>query len=338
MMSKYKQPRLCAAALLLGLAAPSAFAQFDYSIYGVADLSYGRFEPSGSIPVHRYNSNSMTATFGGVNASYGFENGWTPGVTLETFYRFQDLKSGRNDKDPLLSRNAFVSLTHRDYGTLRAGRLQTLLFNTTTRFNALGNSTGFSPAVRHLFLAGNLIGVQGDFYWNQAVSYATPNLDGINGSVMAARGNRGDPGDLYSGTLIVTRGVFSASVSAQRLKIDDGINDPTEEDVWQLGASYNFGWASLFGQYTETRDKGLDVRSRIASAGATVPLGPGNLQMQFATSKATGPAVLRKQTTASAAYVYAYDSVTDLYVVAMDDRVRNQTRGRSAATGVRFRF
>ena len=38
------------------------------------------------------------------------------------------------------------------------------------------------------------------------------------------------------------------------------------------------------------------------------------------------------------AYVYAYNSLTDFYVIAMDDRVRGQTRGFSAALGVRYSF
>jgi predicted porin len=337
MPSIHRLIRAATAIAMLGLSA-AAHAQFDYSIFGVADLSYGRFERSGFVREHRFNSNSLTATFAGVSASYALENGWTPGVTLESFFRFQDMKGGRNDDDPFFSRNAFVSLSHRDYGTLRAGRLQTLLFNTTTRFNALGNSVGFSPAVRHIFAAGNLIGVQGDFYWNQAIGYTTPNFDGITGSVIGARGERNNPGDLYAANLIVAKGVFAASISAQHVSIDDGIADPTKEDTWQLGANYNFGWANLFGQYTHTRDQGLLVHSDIVSVGAAVPLGPGTILAQVAASRANGTAVSRKQTTTSAAYVYGYDSVTDLYVIARDDRVRGQTRGTSAAFGIRYRF
>jgi predicted porin len=333
-----RSARIFTATAALCVAALPAHAQFDYSLYGVLDLSYGRFENSGFEREHRFNSNSLTATHVGASASYGFENGWTPGITLESFIRFHDRRFGRNDDDPPFSRNAFVSLTHRDYGTLRAGRLQTLLFNTTTRFNALGNSVGFSPAVRHLFAAGNLIGVQGDFYWNQAVGYTTPNFDGITGSVIVARGEQDNPGDLWAGNLIVAKGVLAGSLSVQRVDVDDGINDPTLEDTVQLGASYNLGLATLFGQVTHTRDKGLAVDSDTFSVGASVPLGPGTIQAQIATSKADGTAVSRKQTTTSAAYVYAFNSLTDFYVVASDDRVRGQTRGFSAAFGVRYRF
>ena len=101
-----------------------------------ADSSLSGFEP-----VHRFNSNSLSASFVGVNASYGFDGGWKPGITLETFVRFQDFKTGRNDNDPVLSRKAFVSLAS-NYGALSVGRLQTLLFDTTARFNAMGNSPG----------------------------------------------------------------------------------------------------------------------------------------------------------------------------------------------------
>ena len=51
-----------------------------------------------------------------------------------------------------------------------------------------------------------------------------------------------------------------------------------------------------------------------------------------------GLAVSRKQLTTSAAYVYPYNSVTDFYVIGMDDRIRGQTRGVSSALGARYRF
>ena len=329
--------RFALAALLAGTAL-AANAQADYSVYGVADFSYGRFETAGQVPVHRFNSNSLTATFLGVNAKYGLDGGWTPGITLESFYRFQDFRGGRNNNDPNLSRNAFVSLTNNDYGTLRVGRLQTFLFDATVRFNALGNSVAFSPAVRHVFAGGNLEGVQGDFYWNRGISYQTPNLEGVTVNLMLAKGPSDLRGDYAGGTVVASRGLLSGSVGVQRVHIDDGINDPIEENTWQLGLTYNFGFARVFGQYTHTGDRGLDVRSNIASGGLIAPVGPGNLHLQVAQSTAKGPAVDRKHTSVSAAYLYAYDTEIDLYAVGMDDRVRGLTRGVSFAAGVRYRF
>lgn len=323
---------------LLGAAALAAQAQADYAVYGVFDFSYGRFEPSGQIRTHRYNSNSLTASFAGVNAKYGFDGGWTPGITLESFIRFQDFKGGRNDKDPMLSRNAFVSLGS-NYGTLRLGRLQTFLFDATTRFNALGNSVAFSPAVRHVFASGNLEGVQGDFYWDRAISYQTPSsLEGVAVNLMYSQGENNRRGDLTGGSVVVSRGLLSVSLAAQRVSVNDGIEDPTKESTVQLGATYNFGWARVFAQYTQTDDTGLEVDGKTASAGLIAPLGPGNLHLQFAHTTAKGPAVDRRHTSTSAAYVYPYDSTIDIYAIGMDDRVRGQTRGTSVAGGVRWRF
>jgi predicted porin len=145
-------------------------------------------------------------------------------------------------------------------------------------------------------------------------------------------------GDLAATSIVFSRGLFATALSVQRVHINDGINDPTKETTWQLGATYNFGWARLFGLYTHTADGGLDVKSDIGSAGAAVPIGPGTLQFQAGFTRATGPAVDRRHTSVSAAYLYAYDSVTDIYMVGMDDRIRGQTKGTSVATGVRFRF
>jgi predicted porin len=314
-----------------------AQAQADYSPVGVLDLSYGRFEPSGALREHRFNSNSLSASFVGVNAKYGLDDGWTPGITLETFIRFQDFKTGRNDDDPILSRNAFVSLAS-NYGSVRVGRLQTYLFDSTARFNAMGNSVAFSPAIRHVFASGNLEGVQGNFYWNRAISYSTKTYEGVTGNLMYSQGDNDTRGDRAAVSLIVSKGLFAASLSAQRVHRDDGIDDPVSENTLQLGASYNFGFVRVFGLYTHIDDRGLDVRSKLSSGGVAVPVGPGTLQMQFGRATAEGPAVDRKHTSVGTAYVYPYDSVTDFYVVGMDDRVRGQTRGLSFATGVRFRF
>jgi predicted porin len=336
MTTKKLRPLLLAGALLAS--AGAAQAQADYLLYGVVDLSYGRFEPSGQIPDNRVNSNSLTASFAGLNLKYGFDGGWTLGTTLETFVRFQDGRLGRRNDDPILSRNAFVSVANTDYGLVRVGRLQSYLFDATIRFNALGNAIAFGPSARHIFLSGNLEGVQGDFYWDRAVSYSTPTMEGVTLNLMHSRPDKDVSGGLTGGSLVVARGLLAVSLAAQQVKLDDGFSDPTKETTLQLGALYNFGLVRVFGQFTATRDQGLDVRSRIFSAGANLALGPGNVLFQMASTKATGPAVDRKHTSISGGYQWGYDSVTDVYLLAMDDRVNGQTRGLSAAVGVRYKF
>jgi predicted porin len=338
------KPLALTAAMMLGACTLPAQAQWDTSFYGVLDLSYGRFEPSGAVPDNRLNSNSLTATHVGFNVKYGLEGGWTPGLSLETFYRFQDLRTGRNNQDPWLSRQAFASLNHQDYGFVRLGRLQTYLFDTTNRFNALGNSVGFSPAIRHVFASGNLESVQGDFYWDEALSYTSPKLEGtlwenttIN--VMRGRGRRDERGDYTAANVVWSKGVVAVALSVQDVRVDDGINDATAETAWQLGATYNLGFMRVFGTVTQARDRGLGVRSNLLSGGVSVPLAAyGTIIAQVGQATSSGLAVERKHTSISAAYVYGFNSVTDLYAIGMDDRVRGQTRGVSLAVGARYKF
>lgn len=324
-------------AVALGLGAGAAQAQADWQFYGVADISAGRFQTSGFLEDERFNSNSLSASFAGLNLKYGFDRGISTGLTLETFVRFQDGRTGRRDSDPGLSRNAFVSVAS-PWGQVRLGRLQSFLFDTTARFNAMGNSIAFSPALRALFLSGNLEGVQGDFYWDRALSYSTPTVEGVTFNLMGAQPEDGFEGHLVGGSLVVARGLLGVALSAQQVDFSDGFSDPTRETAVQLGVTYNFGLVRAFGQASQTRDQGLDVRSTSLSAGFSWAVGPGNLIAQVAQTTARGPAVDRKHTALGGGYVIAYDSVTDVYLLGLEDRVNQQTRGWSAAVGVRYRF
>jgi predicted porin len=333
--------KLLTLAGLLFCGTAQAQQQLDYKLYGVLDLSYGRFEPSGQLPDNRFNSNSMTASFVGFEARWLLEKGWTPSILLETFLRFQDGKTGRNDNDPWFSRKALMSLSHADWGNLRVGRNQTLLFENAVRFNALENSVAFSPMLRHVFAAGNMMGVQQDFYWNNSLAYSLPVMErweGLSASVMYARGENQRKGQLSSFSAVYSRGLGAISVAAQHVSVPDLIAGPTKESTWQIAGQYSLPWAKLYGSFTQSQDNGLLLDSKSASVGATVPLGPGRLLGQYARGMAKGQAVNRQQATLSAGYSYEYDSVTDFYVLAMEDRVVGQTRGLSAAVGVRYKF
>ena len=61
--------------------------------------------------------------------------------------------------------------------------------------------------------------------------------------------------------------------------------------------------------------------------------GAGNFYFRAALNRVGGKLWMEINT-----YVYAYDSLIDFYVIAMNDRVRGQTRGISAAFGVRYSF
>ena len=304
-------------AALLFLLSFAARAQFDYAAFGTLDLSYGRFENSGDDPRHRWNSNSLSASFVGAKASYGFENGWTAGINLETFIRFEELDYGRNEQDPFLSRNNFVSLQHNDYGLLRLGRMQTPPVRDLDPLQRLRQLDRLLAGLRQIFLSGNLESIDGDFYWDRAVSYKTPQIEDLNlqGHLMYAQGSGDNRGDYFGGSVVYSRGVFALSFVAQNVHVNNGIDDEVDELTLQLGGAYNFGVARLFGQYTHIDDKGNDIKSKLATVGVSVPLGPGTVLAQIARSTSKGPAVDRKHTTTSLGYVYNYEGIADFYVI-----------------------
>lgn len=333
-----KGPAIAAALGLLTWAS-TAHAQADAKAYGVIDFSYGQFEPSGADPEHRWNSNSLSPSFVGAAAKYTFDGGWSPGATLETFLRIEDLKTGRRDSDPLFSRNAYASLDS-PYGSLRIGRQQTNFFETVIRFNALGNAVFFSPAIRHLFTGGALDGVQGDVYWDRSVSYTLPRIDGVLGGVMYAQGTDELRGDYWGASGTWTSGFLAVSLSGQDVKVNDEFDPQAgiDENAWALSASYNFGVAKVFGLYARTDDRALDVRTKTGSAGLSVPVGTFTLVGQVAVTHGDGPAIDRKHTTVSGGVLYNHDTQLDVYVLGMDDRVKGQPKGVSCAVGARFRF
>jgi len=212
-----------------------------------------------------------------------------------------------------------------------------MLFDTTSRFNALGNSA-LSPAIRQLFSSGDLEGIQGDFYWDRAIAYTSPTYEGFTANLVYARDKNDAEGNYWGGSVVWAVGLLAIEVSAQDVRVDDGIHDPTKESTWQVGASYNFGYARLFALHSQTNDVGLDVKSNLDSGGTSIPLGPGDLLVQYGLATTTGPAVDRKHSSSSLAYAYSYNSEVDIYAIGMYDTVRGQEAGYSFAAGVRYKF
>ena len=155
---------------------------------------------------------------------------------------------------------------------------------------------------------------------------------------MYALGSGDTRGDYAGGSVVYSRGVLALALSAQNVHINNGIDDEVDEMTLQFGGAYNFGLARVFGQYSYVKDKGNDTKTHHGTAGVSVPLGPGSVLAQIARSTSKGPAVDRKHTTTSLGYVYNYDGIADFYLLGMDDRVSNQTRGVSYAAGVRYQF
>lgn len=325
--------------LVVGLGTPPPVqAQLTLNLYGLLDASVGRFQASGGLVDNAVRSGQMATSRFGISGRELLDEGWSVGFTLESFLRLNTGQQGRNDLDPFWSREASVSIANPRYGTLKVGRFSTPLFEATGRFNAFGPSPGFSPALRHTFLSGPLGGVQGDLYWDRAIGWTSPNWEGLTVKVVHAGEDRIGRHANTGLSLVYARGLATVALNLQRTRHDERQPLGTDERVWQLAAVYNAGLGKLLAQYTRTDDRSFDVKSRIVSVGALVPLGAGNVMLQFAQTIAEGPAIDRKHQAVSLGYDYDLSKQTDVYAVLMRDQVRRQATGLTLATGVRTRF
>jgi len=183
-MSMHRPVRLCRTQpalrwLISGLSllgAHAALAQSSVTLYGVADDGIAYVNNSqGASRVYMRAGNLSTSKFGllgtedlggGLKALFQIEAGF-------------DLNTGANSTSGLLfNRQAFVGLKSERAGALTLGRQYTpyyLFLGPYTGSNWLTGATGAHP--------GDIDGLDSSFRINNSVSYVTPTIAGVTGSV-----------------------------------------------------------------------------------------------------------------------------------------------------------
>jgi predicted porin len=370
---------LLAAALAAGLAAQAGIAQAQTNVrlYGLVDAYAGYVDNSaanrGSALV--VNSGGMTTSFFGMNGSEDLGGGLRAVFALESFFRVDGGQFGRfgNGPDLGFTRSAWVGMAG-NFGQVTLGRNTSPFFLATVFFNPFGDSFVFSPLIAHTWLGSQLDGVgtaqsivQGDTGFSNSLRWTSPSLGGLRADIaLAARtdgifvgenftGNRsqGRAGDF---ALFFNRGPLAASVVYRNIDLDSGA-DPTaagdrKQSAFQLGASYDFRVAKLFGTYQDQRENyeiGSDAKKRGWQLGASVPLtGSSAVLASFARSGFERPGVQdNTRSTLAIGYNYTLSRRTDLYANWLRDQIRG-VDGAAAATsnntqnvigfGIRHRF
>ena len=105
--------------------------------------------------------------------------------------------------------------------------------------------------------------------------------------------------------------------------------------TWQINAAYDFGMVKLFGQAGKVDNSTTKRDYKIGSVGASVPLGEGKFLAQYSRISAS---VGADRKTFSAGYDYWLSKRTDLYAVAMSDKLEGLSGGSSYSVGLRHRF
>ena len=130
------------------------------------------------------------------------------------------------------------------------------------------------------------------------------------------------------------------------------------QDTWFAGGSYDFKVVKLFGTYQVSDNKlpdgadkeRYDLKSDTLQLGASTPIGNGIGMLSWATTSVKAGGNFRanlhddgwqsgiRRNTVSVGYDYFLSKRTDVYAVAMADKITDEPSGTSLGLGIRHRF
>lgn len=323
--------RLLLAAVAMCTVPLASSAQSTVNVYGLLDLSFGSSKNPGSASsVQSVDSGKMSTSHVGFSGTESLGGGLSAVFRLESFLRADTGESARFNGDAMWSRNAFVGLEHKDYGSIKVGRSTTSLFVSTLMFNAFGDSFGYSPSIRHYYTSGTTTGDSG---WSDAVAYNSPRLGAFNLGLSTALKENSN-GSNMSFNLGYNQGPLAASLVVQDVKKDAAVAIADTRTV-QVGASYDFGKAKAYLQWGDVDNRTTGNSYRISGLGTRIPVGAGAVLVQWGQIDAKTGA---DRNTVSLGYSHAMSKRTDLYGVMMRDKVDGMSTGSAYSVGLRHRF
>ena len=331
-------------ALLLAFAACGARAQYSQpvpTLYGLLDVAAGSLQEPGQRHVLGLSSGAMSLSYLGIRGGDDLGGGLSARFGLETYVRVDDGTAGRLAGDPFWGRTAYVGFKG-TFGTSLIGRLPTPLYTTTRLFNPFDESFTFSPAMRQWF-GGTILG---DSRWDSSVGYASPEPEG-SGWNWLIHYNASDQLPTSSGhnigaALFYRSGPFLAAGSYQRVRNGVPVAPAgfDHQTAYQLNASYQLPWLRIYGQVGESKTSAAtSVRDQLYQLGGASPIGLGFLLVSYGHARTeTSGQEDRVRRTFSIGYDYFLSKNTDVYALAMNERVTALSSANSLAAGLRLRF
>lgn len=332
--------------LVMASAAGGALAQSSVQLNGVVDLYAGQKQFAGRAKTNVVDSGGMTTSRIAIEGTEDLGGGLKAIYGISGFLRADAGLQGRFNGDEGWRRYSFVGLQG-SFGTLRMGRITTASFVHALRFNAFADSTTFGPYMLHLYTGGQPVAAPlnaPDSAADQSVAYQSPTVGGFSASAQYSFGevagqngrNRWIVGANWSS------GPLALSATAERSTVTAGLpSGVTRLQNMQLAGSYNFGPAKLTLAHSDS-ELSLAAGSRDLATwqvGTVIPAGSGWVLLSWArtTKDETAMADVTRDTL-GIGYDYALSKRTDLYAVALEDKVTAMSRGHTLVVGVRHRF
>jgi predicted porin len=362
---KMKQAK-AALGLIACVAAGSALAQTQVSVSGLVDMFAGSMKNSGDT-AHKavVGSGGMTTSWFGFKGTEDLGGGLRTEFALTGFYRGDTGEIGRFGGDNLFSRDANVGLAG-GFGKVQFGRALAPNFLPTVLFNPFGDSFTFSPLVLHANVPSGAFGARtwtaanaGDTGWSNQIIYTTPKMGGLTanlhyqfGEVAGAtsRNNVGVNAIYFNGPVGLTAFYHDVEVANPNPgPIIDATAAPVSfasinrQKTYFVGGSYDFTAAKLYATFQRNKDDtttGRDLTDKLYTVGVNAPAGGGAVLLAYAHTTRSGTLVGadRKRDTVSLGYDYPLSKRTDLYTIAMSDKITNADRAASFGLGMRHKF
>ncbi len=268
---------------------------------------------------------------------------------LGTFFQANNGQDGRFPGDSFFSRDANIGLAG-DFGRVSLGRQISPLYLSTLLFNPFDDSFAFSPIIQHTynaFASGNVINA--DSGYSNAISYATPDFQGLSAKVLYTVAGQVNTSNSYSANVLYFHGPFAATVAYENTTTDatnsfvGAYPAGSTQKVAQVGMSYDFNPVKVYFQFEHNDTPLVDISAATTvgttslstfQIGAKINVGRGNILASYAK---TGGWVDHK--TFSAGYDYDLSKRTDAYAVFMNDQAASYVDTvNSFSIGIRHRF
>ncbi|KZN14056.1 porin [Marinomonas sp. TW1] len=309
-------------------------------------------------------SNMMNTSHIGLSGQSKLSAGLVAKMGISSFIQIDKGESTRGLTDEsFYSRYAWGGLEG-SLGSIKAGRLTSLSFINTIRFNPFGASSTYSPSFLHTFVGSPAqpmaTGLGGtDSAWDNAVQYSLPNMSGMSISLMAAPDEGGTTGERYGASVTVGGFPFAAVISVDEIKgatftyplgfssLPEATPPFTAKDYsnTQLGLSYDVKTYKFYGQVSQSKVEGTrasvsqDFQINMLQVGLSSPVGPGVVKASLANSTMERSwAKDLERTTMTLGYDYALSKQATWFTRIMKDEVTDQSSGTSYGTGVSYAF
>jgi predicted porin len=358
---------LVAAAALMAVA---AVAHADVKLYGALDYYVGSVEDAhsktgGSTRVTAVNSGGMMTSFFGIAGSEDLGAGLKAEFALESFINGDTGATGPNMAGGFWGRGSNIALSKDGLGKVAIGQYDNPLFTAGYTYNPFGSSMVASPTMRHYYSKIASLGF--DTGWVNSLTYESPIFSGAQLVAQFApkETTASGTGNSYALAGYYNAGPLSATVSytsAGRTSTFTSLTSFSKtaylaaQKVSNVGASYDFGAAKAFLQYTNVNTKsavevdsstgklvGLDTdggKATIYQLGVSVPLNEkATVMASYGADKSTpkgGDSATDK--VLSIGYDYLLSKRTDVYGVFVHNAQTDASSGQTLAVGIKHNF